>query len=198
MDTVQSLAAFTSPSLKVTRSRYAKRLQHFRIVLLAQRASWKPLNMSAGLKLANIPLRRCWVPCFIWPGCWGYWLKWKLLWIDSSSGSGFWQSLWKDFWNILVSAEAKLSFWSLCPLNIEIHVHFMGNSIHMFAGYLSLMYSNAILQEKFDFKKIFWVFDKLPFLESKAVFLLMSPNLLCKGLRFDFKFLALVFPEQML
>ena len=46
----------------------------------------------------------------------------------------------------------------------------MGNSIHMFAGYLSLMYANAILQEKFDFKKIFWVFDQLPFLESESVF----------------------------
>lgn len=58
-DPVLSLAAFTSLSLKVTRSRYAKRLQHFRIVLLARRTSWKPLNISPGLSLANIPVRRC-------------------------------------------------------------------------------------------------------------------------------------------
>lgn len=68
-DPVLSLAAFTSLSLKVTRSRYAKRLQHFRIVLLARRTSWKPLNISPGLSLANIPVRRCWVLCFTWPGC---------------------------------------------------------------------------------------------------------------------------------
>lgn len=58
---------------------------------------------------------------------------------------GFWQSLWKDFLNILVSAEAKRYFRNMRPLNIETHVHFMGNSVHMFPGYLSLMYSNAIL-----------------------------------------------------
>lgn len=38
MGPVLGLAAFTAPSLAVTRSRDAKRLQHFRIVLLAQRA----------------------------------------------------------------------------------------------------------------------------------------------------------------
>lgn len=73
--------------------------------------------------------------------------------MEDSSGSGLWQCLWKDFLNILVLAEAKLSFWNMCPLNIEIHVHFMRKSIHMFAGYLSLMYSNATLQEKIWFQE---------------------------------------------
>lgn len=78
VDPVLSLAAFTSLSLKVTQSRYASRLQHLRIVLLARRASWKPLNISPGMSLANILVRRCWVLCCVWPGCSGYWLKWQL------------------------------------------------------------------------------------------------------------------------
>lgn len=58
IDPAPSLAP-TVLSLRAPRSRYAKRLQHFPIVLLARRASWKPLNTSPGLSLAKLPVRRC-------------------------------------------------------------------------------------------------------------------------------------------
>jgi hypothetical protein len=89
MDPVLSLAAPTWLSLEVTQSRYAKESSCFPIVLLAQRTSWKPLNIATRWGLADIALSSCGVLCFIWLGCEGGWLEGKLLGIEESVALGF-------------------------------------------------------------------------------------------------------------